>query len=249
MLTFQDLEKYSTSEQTRVEFVLRAINEHESTPRFINGKRAGEFFRHHDPELEAYVKKIYDMQGNVYDDNVSSNHKLVSNFFYVFIDQAVAYLLGNGVSFDDPDIKTKLGNDFDYRLMEMLTFASCDGESYALYTGNGIEPFCYACRVSGNEPYFVPLYDERDGSLKAGIRYWRLAPDKPLRATLYEPDGFTEYNEDDDKSLVVMQEKRSYSNVNTSSDIEGVYETESGSSCLPIIRMGYINDQSALIGN
>ena len=40
---------------------------------------------------------------------------------------------------------------------------------------------------------FAPLYDEEDGSLKAGIRFWRLAQNKPLRITLYEIDGYTEY--------------------------------------------------------
>ena len=29
--------------------------------------------------------------------------------------------------------------------------------------------------------------------MKAGIRFWQVAQDKPMRATLYESDGFTEY--------------------------------------------------------
>ena len=40
---------------------------------------------------------------------------------------------------------------------------------------------------------FAPLYDEMDGALKAGIRWWQIAEDKPLRATLYEIDGYTDY--------------------------------------------------------
>lgn len=40
---------------------------------------------------------------------------------------------------------------------------------------------------------FVPLHDEEDDALKAGIRFCQIAPDKPLRMTLYELDGYTEY--------------------------------------------------------
>jgi len=238
MYTYQDLIAVGDNDENRADFVRLAIGEHESTQRFRIGERAGAFYRQIDVELEAYKKKVYDMMGNAYEDVASPNHKLVTNLFYVFIDQAVQYLLGNGISFDDPSIKDELGKDFDYRLMDMLTYASCDGESYGLYTGHGIEAMCYACRVEGREPYFEPLYDEKDGSLKAGIRYWRLAPTKPLRATLYEPDGFTEYEENDDKILVTEDGKQKYNGK--------YYEYDGG---LPIFRMGYINNQSALVGN
>ncbi len=253
MYTYQDLLECGDDETAKADFVMAVIRNHETTERFKTGKRAGLFYKQHDPELEEYVKKVYDMMGNAYDDTTSPNHKLVSNFYYVFTDQAVQYLLGNGISFDDPEIKKTLGNDFDYKLQDMLTFASCDGESYGLYTGNGVEPLCYACRIDGSEPYFEPLYDERDGKLKAGVRYWRLAPNKPLRATLYDQGGYTEYysrTEDDTETLVVMQEKRSYNGVNISSEYQGTYDTEDGeSNGFPIFRMGYICNQSSIIGN
>ena len=40
---------------------------------------------------------------------------------------------------------------------------------------------------------FAPLYDEENGSLRAGVRFWQIDGSKPLRATLYEEDGYTEY--------------------------------------------------------
>ena len=46
--------------------------------------------------------------------------------------------------------------------------------------------------------------------MKAGIRFWQVAQDKPLRATLYEIDGFTEYFQPKNKDMSVLQEKRSY---------------------------------------
>jgi len=58
---------------------------------------------------------------------------------------------------------------------------------------------------------FVPLQDEETGALMAGIRFWQLDNDKPLRATLYEGDGYTEYIwEKDQPSGMVLFDKRSY---------------------------------------
>ena len=63
---------------------------------------------------------------------------------------------------------------------------------------------------------FVPLVGIEDGALHAGIRFWQVADDKPLRATLYEEDGFTELiwdNNDDsnsEKSGRILKPKQSY---------------------------------------
>ncbi len=254
-LTWQDLQDCGENENERTAFVLRAISLHESSEAFKKGREAGMFYRQIDLEQEAYTKKVYDLQGFAHEDNVSPNNKLTTNFFYVFTDQLVQYELGNGVSFDNQEIKEKLGNEFDYALQDMLTYAACDGISFALYTeGRGIEPFCFACRVEGKEPFFVPLYDEDNGKLKAGIRYWRLAASKPLRATLYEPDGVTEYKEyrDDGENvgLQVMTEKKPYTSQKISNEIEGDYESIGVNYPeLPIIQMDYINGQSSIVGN
>ena len=57
---------------------------------------------------------------------------------------------------------------------------------------------------------FVPLYDEENGALMAGVRFWRVADDKPLRATLYEVDGYTDYIQRSGEDMTVKKEKRSY---------------------------------------
>jgi SPP1 family phage portal protein len=40
---------------------------------------------------------------------------------------------------------------------------------------------------------FAPLYDEENGALRAGVRFWQVHENKPLRATFYEEDGYTNY--------------------------------------------------------
>ena len=224
---------------------------------FKTGKTAGEFYRGRDTELENMKNYVFDADGKAHEDTVSPNHKLTKNFFYLFTTQLVAYLLGNGVSFENPEIKEKLGgSEFDYKLQRLLAYAACDGESYGYVDETGITQMCYACKLEGKEPYCIPLYDENDGELKAAIRYWRLTENSPLRVTLYEIDGFTEYKEAvDDKNnptgvIEVMQEKSSYKGTEISNAIEGSYRREGKNpGKLPVVPMGFICGQSSIVGN
>jgi SPP1 family phage portal protein len=65
------------------------------------------------------------------------------------------------------------------------------------------------------------LWDEEDGSLKAGIRFWQIDDNKPLRATLYEIDGYTEYMRDKDGDMFVLKEKRPYQVKIRYSEVDG----------------------------
>ena len=232
MKTYNDLQ-LCTTEDERINFIKSAIVDHESSPMFRTGKTAGEFYRDKDAVLEASKNYIFDANGNQIEDTVSPNHKLTANFFYLFTTQLVAYLLGNGVSFDKPEIKEKLGgSSFDYAIQQVLAYAACDGEGYGYISKDGVKPLCYACKLNGNEPYLVPLKDEDDGQLKAAIWYWRLTPDSPLRVTLFELDGLTEYKERVDVTdterlntgiLEVYKPKTKYKPNGVSNDLQGTY--------------------------
>lgn len=257
MVTYNDL-MLCTTEQERIDFIDNAITDHEASPMFKTGKIAGEFYRNKDSELENQKNYVYDADGNAIEDTVSPNHKLTANFFYLFTTQLVAYLLGNGVSFDKPEIKDKLGgSQFDYKLQRLLAYAACDGESYGYIDPDGnVTQMCFACRLEGKEPYCIPLYDEDDGELKAAIRYWRLTQESPLRVTLYEADGVTEYKEQiDDKNnpsgiLYVMEEKHAYKDKQIENKIEGEYRSEGKNpDKLPVVPMGFICGQSSIEGN
>lgn len=257
MVTYNDL-LLCTTEQERIDFINNAIVDHEASQMFKTGKIAGEYYRNKDMELENQKNYVYDSDGNAIEDTVSPNHKLTANFFYLFTTQLVAYLLGNGVSFDKPKIKDKLGgSQFDYKLQRLLAYAACDGESYGYIDPDGnVTQMCFACRLEGKEPYCIPLYDEDNGELKAAIRYWRLTPESPLRVTLYEADGVTEYKEqtDDENNpsgiLYVMEEKRAYKGEQIENKIEGEYRSEGKNpGKLPVVPMGFICGQSSIEGN
>lgn len=258
-VTYNDLQLCATEEQ-RIDFIKKAITEHETSPMFLTGRIAGEYYRNKDSVLEASKNYVYDASGNAIEDTISPNHKITANFYYLFTTQLVAYLLGNGVSFDNPDVKKKLGGSkFDYAIQQILAYAACDGEGYGYVSDSGIMPLCYACKLNGNEPYLVPLKDEDDGKVKAAIRYWRLSPDSPLRVTLFEEDGMTEYKERVDvqdgvrintTQLEIYKEKTKYRPKTVSNNLKGVYSDEGENyNGLPIVPMGFICGQSSIEGN
>lgn len=142
------------------------------------------------------------MQGRAHKDMWTANHKIASKFFGIVVRQEVNYLLGNGVSFKDDSTKKKLGESFDRRIQLAGRLALIGGVAFGFWNLDHLEVF----RVTE----FVPLEDEENGSLSAGIRFWQIAPDRPMRCTLYELDGFTEYIQRPGEEMVQLREKRKY---------------------------------------
>ena len=46
--------------------------------------------------------------------------------------------------------------------------------------------------------------------MSAGVRFWQIDDTKPMRCTLYEPDGYTEYIKRPAEDMAVLSEKRPY---------------------------------------
>lgn len=165
------------------------------------------------PTINRYEKILYDMQGKAHRDMWTANHKIASRFFGFAVDQETSYLLGNGVSWGNDTTADKLCADFDQELMDAARAAKIGGVAFGFWDLDHLRVF--------EVTEFVPLYDEENGALMAGIRFWQVADDKPLRATLYEPDGFTEYFQPKNKDMEVMQEKRSYKLIVRSAEVGG----------------------------
>lgn len=191
------------------------------------------------------------MQGMAHRDIFSPNHKITTNFYYVFVTQMISYSLGNGISFDNPEIKKNLGNRFDYTLQKILEYSANDGISFAIVTDTDVIPLNFA--NDPNEPVFIPLYSESDGRIKAGIRYWRISEDKPLRVTLFEPNGYTEYRKPSYSGFEVIQEKRAYKRqIRSFPDLPAVSDITDDipeNNGLPIVPLVFINRQSHIRNN
>lgn len=241
MKSYQDLIAASENEAAKMAFVFAAITEHKGTKPYIIALDAEQYYRGLNPRITRYEKIIYDMRGDAHVDKWTPNHKIASNFFNFAITQENQYLLGNGATFTKDDTKAKLGDDFDTKLQDLGKKALVGGVAFGFFNLDHIDTFSLL--------EFVPLYDEENGELRAGIRFWQVSPDKPMRATLYEEDGYTDYLRANDKSAM-LHEKRPYKlKVRTSeADGEEIYDGENYPT-FPIVPLwGNDKKQSELVG-
>lgn len=239
--TFNDLLEVGEIEKDRMEFVLKAINEHEQSGAYKDAQTADRYYKQ-DTDIIRFVKLVTNHLGQKVQDIWSANNKVATNWYYYFTTQKVSYLLGNGVTFKNTANKKKLGKDFDKRIQD-VALAACNGS-----VGFGFWNYDHLDVFSLTE--FVPLWDEDDGSLKAGIRWWKIDDSKPLRATLYEMDGYTDYIKRKDGEMELLAEKRAYTQIVEKSDVEGekIRDGENYPG-FPIVPMWNINKQTDLKGN
>lgn len=243
MKTYQDfLEVAEKSDRERMEFVLSAINNHKDSDLYKQAVIAKEYDAHRNVTIANFQKLLYTLNGKVIPDNYSPNYKLRSNFFTNFVTQETQYLLGNGVTLKKEENKAKLGAGFDTRLQDAAHDALVGGVSYGFWNLDHLEVF--------DVTEFVPLLDEENGALRSGIRFWQVCTSKPLRATLFEPDGFTQYIRRSGEEMMILEPKRGYVAVEATSEIDGTellaYQNYPG---FPIIPMyGNRAKQSELVG-
>lgn len=213
MKTYQDLTELGENERARADFVLEVIKNHKESAEYITAEIADEYDRKQNRTIKRYQKLLYTMSGKAVPDNYSANHKTVSGFFPRFVTQQNQYLLGNGVKLDTAN-KEKLGAEFDIRLQKLARHALVEMVAFGFWNLDHLEVFRFL--------EFAPLWDEEDGSLKAGVRFWQVDEKKPLRATLYELDGYTEYIERKDEEIQILNKKRSYQQIRKESQVGGV---------------------------
>lgn len=203
---------------------------------------AEEYDRQRNVTIMKYQKLLYTMSGQAVPDNFTANYKLTSNFFNRFITQQNQYLLGNGVTLEDDANKAKLGKDIDQKLQKAGRNALVQGVAFGFWNFDHLEVFKLT--------EFVPLYDEEDGALKAGVRFWQVAADKPMRATLYEQNGYTEYIQRKGNVLQELQAKRTYRQIVSQSAADGTQIFDGGNyPGFPIVPLwGNTHRQSELVG-
>ena len=216
MKTYQDwLEVAGGSEQQRMDFIKALINDHKASKEYKMAMDAEEYFAGQNTTIKQYEKYLFNARGDAIPDVFSANHKVASRFFYRSVMQANSTLLGNGISWKTGAGEKALGDDFDRKIIKAGRNAQVGGTSFGFYNNGNVEIYRFT--------EFAPLYDEEDGALKAGPRFWQLAPDKPLRATMFEIDGFTEYQWDKNHPAgMIRQPKKAYITIKQTSEAFGV---------------------------
>lgn len=215
MKTYQDyLEVANMSEKDRMQFVRDVISSHKNSSLYKDAVIAKSYYEKKNKTIMDFQKLLYTVSGKAVPDNYSANYKLRSTFFNLFVNQEVQYLLSNDVSWNNENTAKTLGKDFYKALKKLGVYALWGGVSFGFRNLDHTDVFAV--------DEFAPLYDETDGSLKIGVRFWQIDNTKPLRATFYELDGYTEYMWDADDEPHIVQPKRAYVINYRKSEIGGV---------------------------
>lgn len=247
MLTYQDFLEVGDDETKRMAFIRKAIRQHKESTLYQVATQAELYKKQQNPTIRAFQKMLYTVAGNAIVDQWSPNFKMATGKYKRFITQEVQYLLGNGASFVKEETKDKLGTkrkNFDRALQKAAENAINHGVAYGFFNLDHVDVFSVL-------EYF-PFYDEENGAAMAGIRFWQIADSnrrKPLRATLYELDGYTEYIWRNGTGSV-LNEKRPYILKIRESEADGreIYDGENYPA-FPIVPMwGNPEHQSKLIG-
>lgn len=247
MRTYQDLTFVPENDNDIIEFVMKCINEYKTSEMYKTAVVADQYFKKRNTTIVNYEKLITTITGEKIPDKWSANHKVVSGFFKRFVTQQVQFLLGNGVGWDKGD--DYFGKKFDNRLQKLAKEALIGGIAYGFWNLDKLQVF------SARE--FLPLWDEETSALRAGIRWWQIAPDKPLRATLYEEDGYTEFEwkkrESAEKTIAegqIISPKRGYIINLRTSEVDGTEIVDfSNYDGFPVIPLwGNPEHQSELVG-
>lgn len=209
MKTYQDL----ISTDNIMRFVFTAINDYKASEMYFDALEGINYSTGKNTAIMEFKKLLYTITGEAVPDNFSANHKCTSRFLDRLTCQLSSYLLSNGVQFENDDTKARFDENIDSKLLIAAQNALIRGCTYGFWNKDHIEYF--------NADEFVPLFDEETGALRAGIRFWQISDNKPLRATLYEEDGYTEYiKKKGDVSEIAP--KRSYQLVYAGNEVDGM---------------------------
>lgn len=196
MVTYNDYLEINSNDPVQVmNFVNRVIQDHKSSDLYQTAVIADQYYRHKNVTIMQYQKLLYTITGKMVPDTYSANFKLASRFFKRFVVQEVQYLLGNGVTWAEDGTEDKVGDDFDYKLQKAAKYALTGAVSFGFFNLDHLDVFPVT--------EYAPLFDEENGAMMAGVRFWNIDPSKPLRATFYEVDGYTEFIWDNREGALV----------------------------------------------
>ena len=245
MITYQDMllavgEGDTRKDSAVLDFVRKVIRQHQASDLYKTAQIADEYDRQQNRTIVQFQKILYNMNGEAIPDMFGACYKIPSRFFNRFVTQENQYLLGNGVTWDGEE--SPLGDNFDYVLQDAGRKALCGAVSFGFMNYDHVEVFSVL--------EFAPLQDEENGAIRAGVRFWQIDSAKPLRATLYEEDGYTELIWRKGKKGEILRPKRKYKLFIRESEADGseIYDGENYPT-FPIVPLWANNHhQSEIVG-
>ena len=202
MITYQDYERA----ENKTKWLQNAIVSYRNSKEYKAAADQQEYMTGRNTAILNTVKIIYNMAGLPENDFTASNFKLMNKQIHRMVTDRCSYSLGNGVSFASAkrakdaegktvtvdETKELLGDKFDTYVFRTAYWAQANGKAFLhVHMSEEKEEWEYTLFKMTE---FLPLYDEKDGSLRGGIRFWSLDWGKrPITAVLYLEAGYIRY--------------------------------------------------------
>jgi hypothetical protein len=232
MFTYQDFLE-ARQKGIAENFIVKVIDSYIASRDYAQIIMAERYYNGDNPTLAAYSARA-DIGGSSVD--LFAKIRVPSGIFNRLITLQVNRLWHDGVQLDNADIKKRLGGNFDKTAKDISTNAAVHGVCYGFWNLDRLVMF--------TAKEFVTLKDERTGIDMAGIRFWRISPNKPWVIQLYEIDGWTEYSRVGSGGLMLVSEKRAYTQIVRRDALGETVADGESYSAFPIIAM-YANTQRA----
>lgn len=253
MRTYQDFEA-AVAAGKFTDFVQTVIKDHQQSELYTTAVDADAYDHQRNTTIMAFRDLIMDSLR----EQIQSDIKIPCNLFHRLNKQRCSYLLGNGISFTRKEERNvngrlvrvdvnreALGSSFDADVYTWGYNALIHGVSFGYWTPNRIFNFPVT--------QFAPLWDEETNALRAGVRFWRIDPKKPLFAEVYTEQGIYTLRSDTDggSTLTLTDETPTLYKLKTrSTEARGEWVVGAENySTLPVIPMyGSSLKQSTLVG-
>lgn len=246
MITYQDYERADN----KTKWMQSALSTYRGSKEYKRAVEEAEYMAGRNRAILEFTRVIYDMAGVPSNDFTATNTKIRNRLIHRLVTDRCSYSLGNGISFagqlrkmgEDGKMETidatkeMLGPDIDQVVFQWAYWAQGNGAAY-LYVHRGHEQEDWEYSLF-RKTEFLPLYDEKTGALRGGIRFWSLDWGKrPINAVLYTEEGYIRYETPDKKyslaSLAPVGELTPY--IETVSTSEAYGEEITGAEALPML--------------
>lgn len=262
MITWQDYEKAAN----KTKWLQSALVTYRSSAEYKRALVEQEYMAGRNTEIMNFQRVIYNMAGIPETDFTASNMKIRNRLIHRLVTDRCSYSLGNGVSFAHKEkaivngrpvmvdsTKDLLGNDFDNSVFQWAYWALANGAAYLyVHIGSDVDEWQYSLF---KKTEFLPLYDEKSGVLRGGVRFWSLDWGKrPITAVLYTEEGYTRYETAPGKyglsALEMAEDLRPYVETVEISEIYGEEVTGMGNlTALPIFPLYSGENRDSVLDN
>ena len=225
--TYQDW--LAASDTDRIAMLEKIVRDYKASDDFRSGLTANEYFRTDNTEVRN--KMLMQPRAVEYKDKNGRTRKksqpvkiagnrVRSGFFPRFVIQQNQFLLSNGVTLDNADLKKRLGFGFDKQLERAGEKALLHGVCWGFWNYDHLE---IIEAVKDGLSGAVALLDEETSEPMVLVQFWQINSSRPLYLRVFSPDGVVKYRMGKEELEEIPDTRRPYV-VRTQSDAYGPVE-------------------------